>query len=140
MTPEETAQRLETMGIEACVNLERFISGQNPERSMHRTVARLVFISDAHVQLLSEPQNRDPDVIGDIWASSALAFIDRGTRLHRVLRSLAKIPLLIKPDLKPTRIREWQETREEVFARNPQYHGRRYGPQYAQAVATQRLR
>lgn len=135
---QETAEKLQSMGIEACVDLERSIGREKREGELEGSVGRLVLISDAHAQMELATDERDPDAIGNIWVSSANGFIKEGIRSGRLTRGLVKIPML-KPSFREIQILEWVQTREEVFHRNPGYHGKRYGPDYSRAVASGRL-
>lgn len=135
---QETAETLESMGVEACVQLERAIGREKREGELEGSVGRLVLISDAHAQLELVTDERDPDVIGNIWVPSANGFIKEGISSGRLTRGLLKIPML-KPRFREIQALEWIQTRQEVFQRNPGYHGRRYGPDYSRAVASGRL-
>lgn len=135
---EETGEKLELMGVEACEGLERSIAGPGQDDEVAASTAKLVFVGDSSAQLLMAGADRSPDVMGAKWVDAARGFISRGVKEHRLSASLAK-SALIRPALREIQILEWLQTREEVFAQNPGYHGSRYGPEYAFAVASGRI-
>lgn len=135
---QKTAEALESMGLEACVQLERSIGREKREDDLEESVGRLVLISDAHAQLELATDERDPEIIGDIWVPSANGFVKRSISSGKVAPELAEITIL-KPRFREIQILEWVQTRQEVFQRNSGYHGRRYGPDYSGAVASGRL-
>lgn len=135
---EETAEKLELMGIEACVALEHSIAKPGPGNKVATSTASLVFTGDASAQLRLAGADRSPGAMGTEWVDAARGFISRGVREHRLSRSMTKSGLL-RPSLREIQILEWLETREEVFEQNPGYHGSRFGPEYAQAVASGRI-
>lgn len=135
---EETAGRLELMGVQSCVDLERSIATPGHDNEVAEATARLVFVGDGSAQLRLAGAERSPDSMGVKWVEVAKGFITKGIKEHRLTDSLARSGLL-RPTLREIQILEWLETREEVFAQNPGYHGSRYGPGYARAIASGRI-
>lgn len=135
---QQIAETLESMGVETCMQLELSIGREKRAGDLEESVGRLVLISDAHAQLELATDERDPDVIGNIWVPSATGFVKKGISSGKVAPDLAKI-VILSPRFRKIQILEWIQTRQEVFQRNPRYHGKRYGPDYSRAVASGRL-
>lgn len=140
----ETAQKLENMGIEACEALEESVRDSELGDEIPHNIARLVLVSDAYMQVYSEPNDKNPETIGEEWVTSAISFAKKAIKLGRVERNFLKWPILRaglghKKILRGIHIVEWLAAREEVFRQNPQYHGRRFGPEFAKAVASGRI-
>ncbi len=140
MTTEETGHKLEALGIEACEALEEAIAtpGLGPE--VPYRFEHLILTGDAYAQHQGLPPDNSPDRIGALWVASVTSFADKAIQLGRVTRSFTRIRMLFGTNLLQLQIVEGLQTREELFKQNPDYHGRRFGPDYSQAVASGKLR
>lgn len=147
----EAQQKLEQMGIEACVAWEESMNSApvstydadgNPVfpdmAEQIEAFRQVVFVGDAYAQQTADPHEHDHMLAAQRCTEAIIALIQKGANKGQVSRMQAKQSIL-GPRLREAQAAEWEEVRRDVFADNPNYHGRRFGPDYAKAVAFGRV-
>lgn len=131
---EEAREKLEVLSVGAYEELDRSLDDN--DEGMDRAVPQVIIIGDAHAQLGADSGKRSESV--EMCAHSLSELAAQAVRLKRVSPSITKLVWLSSEHMGIlAQLRK--EAREELFLRNPQYHGKRLGREYAKAVATGRL-
>lgn len=145
--PTEAHERLQQMGIEAYVEFEALpaidvdSSGEPSKEgveSVDRALTKLFFIGDAYAQTDADPEDHDHEKAAQRCVEAIKHFVDIGAKAGKISRSRAVLSLLTPRKQEESR-HEWEVMRHVVFGQNPNYHGRRFGAEYASAVAFGRV-